>query len=36
MDQIEIQERIEKITENLISPDARFQSEALNSFIELT
>ena len=35
MDQIEIQERIENITENLSSPDVRFQSAALNSFIEL-
>ena len=35
MNQIEIQERIENITENLISPDERFQAAALSSFIEL-
>ena len=35
MDHAKIQERIENIAENLISPDIRFQSAALNSFIEL-
>ncbi|MHA1239496.1 MAG: hypothetical protein ACTSQU_01760 [Promethearchaeota archaeon] len=35
MDKIKIQERIENIAENLSSPDVRFQSAALNSFIEL-
>jgi len=35
MDHVKIQERIENITENLSSPDVRFQSAALNSFIEL-
>ena len=35
MNQIKIQERIENIADNLHSPDIRFQSAALNSFIEL-